>query len=273
MRTLESWIGTELFHRDGGRLRLTEKGADYHQRISRALGDIVAATSDIMGDSAENILNVWCIPGFAAEWLGEQVAEFEVRWPIHRVELRPSDTMADLANHEADVDIRYYGDTWGPRPGGRGLRYVELARRSTWVVASPALVERIGPTEDVQQLLTLPLLHEEHEEQWRAWFRFQGLQVDRLGGPLLWHAHMAVAAARLGRGIALASSSLAWRDLANGSLVRLDIPNARLATLGGYYFVSRESRWSSQGITRLRNFLLSNVDKPPQEIMSHPIHH
>ena len=113
---------------------------------------------------------------------------------------------------------------------------------------------QLGSAED---LLTAPLLHEEHHEQWRAWLAENGVAIEgrALPGPLLWHAHLAIAAARQGRGLALANRYLVGRDLANGSLVELVVPGTRNVQIGSYWFVARADRWSSPAISRLRTFL------------------
>jgi hypothetical protein len=51
------------------------------------------------------------------------------------------------------------------------------------------------------------LLHEESDLEWRLWFSSQGLKValSPLAGPRLWHAHVALEAAKRDQGIALAN--------------------------------------------------------------------
>ena len=260
IRLLEEWLGLPLCRRSGGGIHLTEAGANYHARVSAALVEIASATSDLLHSVDQGAVRLWCVPGFAAQWLADELAEFETRWPEYRIELRPTDAAADLLMHEADVDIRFYGDDWPPQPGGRGLRHVELARPPIMAVVSPELAGRLRNLDSVAALIDAPLLHEEHDEQWRAWLRLNGVDVPaRLPGPLLWHAHLAIAAARAGRGIALASTYLVGKDLDNGSLVELALPGSRQVVLGAYAFVTREDRWSAPVVTRLRSFLQSRT--------------
>jgi DNA-binding transcriptional LysR family regulator len=75
----------------------------------------------------------------------------------------------------------------------------------------------------------------------------------------LWHAHLAIAAARAGRGVALASTYLVGKDLEKGTLVELALPDSRPVVLGAYAFVTREDRWSFPVVTRLRRFLQSRT--------------
>lgn len=254
VRALEDFLGVPLVDRAGGRLVLTEAGHAYHGRISAAIHDMAAATRDAMAKATSEGVRLWAVPGFATQWLSDQLADFERSAPGFAVELRPTDACASLAQFEADADIRFYGDDWLPRPGGPGLQTLELARPPLVVVASPALAAtlRLDRPED---LLSAPLLHEEHHEQWRAWLASNGVVAQALGGPLLWHAHLAIAAARQGRGLALASHYLVARDLASGALVELAVPGTSPVRIGSYWFVARADRWSSPSIARLRTFL------------------
>jgi len=256
VRALEDWLGVALVDRVGGRLVLTEAGRTYHARVSASLHDLIAATRDVQAAGASDGVRLWAVPGFATQWLSDQLADYERSEPGFAVELRPTDACANLGQFEADADIRFYGDDWLPRPGGPGLQALELARPPLMIVASPALAATLRLT-GVQDLLTAPLLHEEHHEQWRAWLMHNGVQpgTHRLGGPLLWHAHLAIAAARQGRGLALANRFLVGRDLAQGALVELAVPGTRAVPVGSYWFVARADRWSSTGIARLRKFL------------------
>jgi len=256
LRALEVWLGVPLVDRVGGRLVLTEAGRAYHARVSTAVHDLMAATRDAMATGRGEGVRLWAVPGFAAQWLSDQLADFERNDPGFAVEMRPTDACANLAQFEADADIRFYGDDWPPRPGGAGLQALELARPPLMIVASPALAAtlRLNAPGD---LLTAPLLHEEHHEQWRAWLTHNGISLDghMLGGPLLWHAHLAIAAARQGRGLALANRYLVGCDLASGALVELLVPGTRPVIVGSYWFVARADRWSSPTIARLRTFL------------------
>lgn len=255
LRALEDWLGVALVDRAGGRLMLTEAGRAYHVRVSAAVHDLLAATRDAMAAGSSEGVRLWAVPGFATQWLSDQLADFERSDPGFAVELRPTDACANLAQFEADADIRFYGDDWPPRPGGPGLQALELARPPLMIVASPALAATLrlsGPDD----LLSAPLLHEEHHEQWRAWLTHNGVAPERaLTGPLLWHAHLAIAAARQGRGLALANRYLVGRDLAAGALVELTVPGTSPVTIGSYWFVARADRWSSPAIARLRTFL------------------
>lgn len=257
LKTLEEWLGVMLVDRQAGKLTLTEAGRAYHARISAAMLDVVSATREIMAQGQIHDLRLWCVPGFATQWLSDQIAAFERTEPGFQVELRPTDRPANLVQFEADVDIRFYGDGWMPEPGGPGLHNLVLARPPLLVVASPALAAQWTDLARVEDLLAAPLLHEEHQEQWRFWLRHNGLSIgeEALPGPLLWHAHLALAAARQGRGLALANRYLVDADLASGALVEVNVPGTQAVAIGSYCLVTRADRANNPAIARLRSFL------------------
>lgn len=264
LKQLEDWLGVALFQRQGGRVFLSEVGARYHGRVSAALAELALATSEIQNPEEEQSLLAWCVPGFAAQWMADRLAEFEESMSDLTIEVRPTDSRANLLAHEADVDIRFYLDDWPPDPGERGVQYVELARPPIMIVASPSLAEQLGNDLTVDDLLDAPLLHEEHDYQWRSWLTLNNIErplPERMPGPLLWHAHLAIAAARNSRGLALANPFLVEGDLRAGSLVPLQVAGSRNVVIGAYAFVAREDRWTSEPILKFRRYLQTEVTR------------
>lgn len=253
---LETFLQVQLLTRTATGLTLTEAGARYHIAISTALRLLEDATQCVALPSGLRDLHVWAVPGLAAQWLSGQLAEFDRQSPGFTIELRPTDRVADLARYEADADIRFYGDGWGHTAVGSGLKGIELARPDLIAVASPLLISDLGPLDTIAALRAAPLLHEENREQWSAWLRANGLEAGAPdGGLIMWHAHLAIAAAREGRGVALANTFLLASDLDEQSLVRLDIPGCQNVAVGGYWFLCREDRWSDPSIQALRRFI------------------
>ncbi|MBB4858612.1 DNA-binding transcriptional LysR family regulator [Novosphingobium chloroacetimidivorans] len=255
VQQLEAWLGGPLVARSGNRLALTEDGERFHARVAAAFAELQGATEDFTGQRRMRPFRLWCVPGLSIQWLSAQLADFEDANRQFRVELKPTEVPANLGTHEADADIRYYRDDDPVPPGGRGLRCHELARPPVIAVASPAVATTLGSSGAIDWR-TLPFLHEENDHEWRAWLRLNGLNpTDRLEGPLCWQAHLTIAAARQGRGVALATRFLVDTDLKQGTLVPVEIPQTRPVALGGYVLVAREDRWSDPVLLALRKFL------------------
>lgn len=265
LRSLEAWAGVPLVNRAHDGAHMTAEGAAYHRRISAALKEINLATMDLTrrGDNAR--LNLWCVPGFAFEWLTPRLHAFQAANPTLEFELRPTDAGPDFERHEADADIRYVRDALAARTAS-GVRHFEIARPEVIAVAAPSLLAQSPIPETPAQLRDAPLLHEGDYLEWSDWFEAQGVGLERqLAGPRLWHAHLTIDAARRGEGVALANAFLLKDDLATGRLVWIGraAPAFRPVTLGAYVFEARADRWQSPAILKFRQWLsgLSDTER------------
>lgn len=261
LRALEAFVGTALINRNGGKEWLTPEGLAYHEKLSLALREIADAT-DTLRHRDKHHLVVWCAPGFAYLWLIRRLSEFHALYPEIELELRPSDHAPNFAMNEADADIRYIAaDT---QASTSGIKIQEIARPLVFPVASPAYHASIADRLiRLQDFLGLRLLHEENDTEWRLWLEAQGIEpVASLPGPRLWHAHLAIDAARNGQGIALANHLLLGDDLVSGRLVALQssMEVSRPIPLGAYCVTGREDRWTSPSLVRFRQWLKSELN-------------
>lgn len=274
VRSLEAWLGVALVDRMRGGSQLTEDGREYHRHISRAINDIAEYTADLIRRGDDKLLRISCIPGFAAEWLAGRLAMFEQQHPDLELELHPTDQQSSFTARGADVDIRFVPD---PAPcRDPFLKTFELSRPAFFAVASPSLITTIGAITTAAQILNAPLLHEENADQWSNWLRRQGLETPAvLPGPRLWHAHLAIEAARAGRGLALANALLVQDDLKTGRLVMVGPETSRQTHIGAYVLTCRLDRCNAPQIAAFRRWLQRTVeayerheDPPAQAIAS-----
>ena len=253
---LEAWLGVPLLKWSRNRFTLTREGERYHVRVSAAIAEIARATSEVAGLENGRPLRVWCSPGLSIPWLAGQVAEFEKQHPNYRIELKPSDTPANLHVHEADANIYLHLDDAAEDPAEVGLKAYLLTRPEAVLAASPDLADRLSGLSSPGDLVDLPLLHGSQTDEWRTWFLRQGVKVPaELPGELCWNPHMALEAARMGRGVLLANRFFFERDFARSDLVELVAPGARRGAIGRYLFVAREDRWTTPAMAALRTFL------------------
>ncbi|AYO77023.1 LysR substrate-binding domain-containing protein [Sphingobium yanoikuyae] len=259
LSALEAFVGTALIDRSAGVRGLTSDGAEYHRRITAAFQEISNATLMLRKRHDQQLL-IWCSPGFAYHWLSPRLSAFAEQNEDIAFELRPMDYSPDFAINEADGDIRYVRDAAATALPA-ACRWFELAKPLIYPVASPALAEAIatrlrGP----RDLLSMRLLHEESDMEWRLWFASQDIELppSAIAGPRLWHAHVMLDAAKSGQGIALANDFLAKNDLSSGQLVALQTSEHMFkpARLGSYQFVARADRWHNGPLARLRNWLV-----------------
>ena len=125
---------------------------------------------------------------------------------------------AIFSRGEADAEVVYLESA----ESTDRVRAELLARPRVFPVASPTFMARYARVETTPDLLRLPLIHEDSTDQWAQWLTLAGLPVvPSLNGPRLWHAHLAIEAARLGQGVALANEMLVEDDLKSGALIEL----------------------------------------------------
>lgn len=256
LKNLEAWAGIPLLVRTRGKINLTREGQRYHRRISSAFGEMELATRQLRGLDQGGPLRVSCSTGLAIEWLTGEMPDFEREHPQFAVQIKPSDDPADLRAYEADVNLHFYRDDAPDRGLGSGLKAQELVRPRVLVFASPTLAATLPPIQSPVDLVDIVLLHGSTDDVWRSWLTFHGVEVgEQLPGINCWHPHMAIAEARRGRGVLLASRFLLKQDLERGDLVELEVPGAFRTAYGAYAFVAREDHWSTPSVAAFRRFV------------------
>ena len=200
IRKLEQDLGTQLMTAGPAGTQLTAAGAEYYRHISEALGAIATATARLRERSACPTLHVACSPGFAVRWLVPRISHFLEASPGLEIAVRPTNRPPNLRAGEADVDLRYTPDC------AAGHRQLSLGKPRVFPVASPDWLARHPPIERPADLLQATLVHEETHAHWQLWLREVGVEVaDVPHGPRYWNAALALDAARMGHGIALAT--------------------------------------------------------------------
>ncbi len=220
LRTLEERAGTQLIARQNGRAVLTDEGVRYHARISAALRELLDASVEVLRRNSSSRLSIWCIHGFASQWLTWRLSDFQARYPELQLELRSTDCSPDFSRYEADVDIRYI-------PGDEPISPVNIARRRAAIRDRAPSRRRGGESRSCSTAARAA--HSGGPVEGPAAARGKLPAVAHLAygarrstdgqlpGPRLWHAHLTVEAARRGQGVALANPFLLGDDFATGA--------------------------------------------------------
>lgn len=257
---LEAWLGVSLLDWSGRHFTLTDDGKRYFKHISQAIAQIAEATFEIRSIQTARPLKIWCSQGLSIQWLASRISRFEKDYPEFLLDLRPSDTPANLLAHEADVNIFMHIDAEIERGVERGLKAKVLVRPTAMIAANPEVANSLSWISSSSDLLDAPLLHGRHTDDWRWWLTSNGVEVPEvLKGELCWHPHMALEATRLGRGILLGNRFFFERDLAQGALVEVKVPDTTNKPFGAYIFVAREDRWSAPGVKAFRDFMTEQM--------------
>ncbi|WP_420408861.1 LysR substrate-binding domain-containing protein [Hoeflea sp.] len=211
VRNLEASLGQKLFVRKPRGLELTGKGAAYFTEIHAALSRVAQASAQLSPQSRSVVLSV--PPSFASMWLMPRLAEFESLHPDIELQVIASEALSDFEADGVDLVVRQAAPPFAP-----DLRSVLLAPLNLVAVASPAYLETAPPTESLEDFRAHRLLESSHQN----WLQWLGSDEDA-GKPArisrFNQTALAIAAARSGRGVAIAPEALIEPDIEAGELV------------------------------------------------------
>lgn len=215
VRSLEDFLGTQLFRRHAHRVELTAAGETYLGELTAVLDRLDSSTRHAGAEGAAP-LRIRGTPAFIARWLVPRMHRFFGRHP--EIELLVSTGLppTDFSRDDTDVVVH-----WGAEPvSGAGVEpFLESARAP---VAAPGFLRRGPELGRPADLLQATLLHDQVQDGWDAWFRSLGVPAPEAPrGPRFAHCDLVLTAAESGQGVALAYTALIERELAAGRLVRL----------------------------------------------------
>lgn len=236
VRGLEAVLGLKLFDRRARTIALTEPGRSYVSNISRAFELISNATDALRPEPRHLTISV--TPTFASRWLIPRLPEFTEAHPDVDLRILATERVSNFQTDAVDLAVRY-----GRPPFGPGLDADLLFEQVVVAVASPLLIEKLGPPDEPENLKNYALLHDSHD----FWPQF--LDAAFPGGSAVSaknirfnQTSLAIEAAVAGQGLALASLFFVKHDLESYRLFRPFKTELRLGA--DYYLVSpRKSRY------------------------------
>ena len=273
VKSLEEYLGVELFRRSGRGVRLTEAARACLPKLREGFDALAAAVEQIRERAGDAELQITAPPVFAARWLMPRLAAFAKREPRIDVRVVASSKMVDagaldsptlmsgldLRDESSGVEIHLGA---GEYPGYRADKLFEV---STAVVAAPDLLATLKKPEDLANHL---LLHDDAMnlvaggDAWRKWLEAAGVadRVDCSRGPHFSSNILSLEAASQKLGVALALSPLVDADIASGRLVA---PFAiELKPQSAYYLVCPEVIAGRPAVTAFREWLLAQAKTP-----------
>ena len=209
---LESHLGVRLFERSAHGVRISVAGEHYLSRVGGALSAIAQATEDLR-QGVNNSLYVHSGPSFASLWLMSRLQGFAQAYPDIALNLSAAHTHSDFDLGQADIDIRYGVPNWP------NLVVEPLFEESLVPLASPAFI-REHRLKRPEHLLGVKLIQSNVSVvQWPDWFaKFTNLRAPDRFAVRFDRAQMALDAATQGLGVALESTTIAGRHIAERKL-------------------------------------------------------
>ena len=223
VKTLEQYLGVELFERQSHGLALSARGQAFLVEVQDTLCAFDNTAERFRADTKAGALKLVAVEAFAEMWLMPRLAAFRSAHPEIVIEFETSlgdHHEVDPARREFDVWIAFVGTV------PRTVQSEVLFEETLVPVCSPALLASRGRPEHPADLHGWPLLYDlAWDDYWAHWFasREAGApEMSRASGYRLYS--MMIQAALEGMGVALGHSLLIAPYLERGALVALFEP-------------------------------------------------
>lgn len=254
IRSLEDWLGIELFVRRPRSLTLTDEGrvlADFSLRAFDSLADGIEKVK--AAKSHQRILTVGISPTCGQLWLAHRLDRFWRRYPDIELRVHHSVNYVDV-NNDVDIAVRLGRGRWS----GTESEFMIEAHLAPF--CSPTLLEGSVPLRTPDDLRHHTLLHAYDYELWSHWLESANVRdIDCERGPIIDDPFVLERAAVDGRGVALCPLSLLGNYLKDGRLVRAFPENPK--TDFAFYVVYAPGALKRRKVKAFRDFLLEEAHR------------
>lgn len=251
IKQLENLCGQPLFIRHTRKVELTPNGQSFAEAIAPAIESISSAFAKLSAAPGRSNVTLGAGPIFSSRWLVPRLAEF---WAAHPgIDLRLHHSPLPIWQQMAQVDLAV---AWGhgkwPAVHCRPLLRIEVTP-----VFAPSLLRGSNVPDQIEDLLSLPLLHHRDDSAWHQWFETAGLaQAGNLPGTVFEDANVLLQAALAGRGVALGILQFIGDELAAGRLLRpFDIA---MSPEDAYFLIYPETALKREANLAVIEWLLSD---------------
>lgn len=107
VRSLESWLGQDLFHRQSRTLALTEAGSNYLPTVREAFATLARGTRSFTGGERGRTLRILCNMTFATWWLAPRLGQLAEALPWLTLNIQTATWGAENAPGNSDIEIRF----------------------------------------------------------------------------------------------------------------------------------------------------------------------
>lgn len=274
IRTLEEYLGIQLFQRYNRALELTDAARASLPKLREGFDCLAQAVERLRAHQSPGMLTVSAAPSFAARWLMPRLHRFLVAHPeidvrvsarMRRVSVDGKGDMAERATLEGWLDDSDVAILYG-RGHYPGLRINKLLDLTITPICSPRLLEGEHALKTPADLKHHMLLHDDTgdlydgEPFWEVWLKAANVSgIDTRHGPHFSHAVLAFEAALDGVGVLASMPVLASEDIAAGRLVT---PFAlRVPLTSAYYLVCEESAATRPAVAAFNDWLIEEATR------------
>lgn len=215
VKSLETWLGVQLFHRTGQGVQLSEHGEQLYRRVHAGLRDIQQSLAAFAPTADPLRLKLTTTAAFASAWLIPRLGAFHRLHPQIQVQVHTGNQVVDL-DRDASIDLAIRA-WFRPDPS---LYQQPLFDEYFAAYALPGW--RLPRAGEPLELIDAPWVTARGRPiDWQHWSQLAGCPgwLARARRHQYDDEHYAVQAAIAGHGLVLASSVLVADSLARGVLV------------------------------------------------------
>lgn len=247
IKLLEQRLGVRLFRRDNRQLSLTLEGERLFQTTAAAFSTIRQARQVVSRRRESRQLILRVSPSFGVRWLGYRLANFIQQHPEWDLRVDASPDPSDFEREVVDLDLRYGAGDWS------GLYVEQIVPDYVMPMCSPGYLNELrSVSSEPKDMIRAARLIDSIKTlyRWDYWLARNDIAVGENASTLRFdRSSMAIQLAVRGVGVVLESSTLAYEELASGSLVPVS-PDLEVIRFPAYWIVS-PSRHQSRRIVQL----------------------
>ncbi|MEE1912310.1 LysR family transcriptional regulator [Aeromonas caviae] len=213
---LEEQLGCSLLHRSTRKLRLTDEGLRYYERLCTPLAEIEQATDEIRGEETDisGLIRLAAPIALSNTILVDMLADFGLRYPGVQFDIRQSNDHALQADQDRDL-VFFNGELPQTLPNALCLGHIQYG-----LFASPLYLEKMGVPFHPTQLEEHDLIYCWPHQHWQLSGRDeQTVCIKRTPRLCIDQTQAAVRAAQRHLGIVNAPQHYVHPFLQDGQLV------------------------------------------------------
>ncbi|MCV3275377.1 LysR family transcriptional regulator [Aeromonas hydrophila] len=195
---LEEQLGCSLLHRSTRKLRLTDEGLRYYERLCTPLAAIEQATGEIQGKEADinGVIRLAAPIALSNTILVDMLADFGLHYPEVQFDITQTNDHQHLFDNDRDL-VFFNGELPQSLPNALCLGHIEYG-----LFASPLYLEKMGIPAHPAQLEEHALIYCWPHQHWQLTDRDeQTVQIKRTAKLTVNQTQAAVRAARRHLGI------------------------------------------------------------------------
>ncbi len=255
IKTLEEFLGVELFIRENRAILLTPAGQRCFIDIKNGFEQIARGIEKAQAEQKSGILTINTAPAFTVKWLAPRLHLFAEKYPDIDARISASLSFSDLHHDSADAAIRFSSTQ------DSSLYTEKLLDETSLPLCHPDLLTDKRPLKTPEDLKHHTLIHDDallfnpQAPTWKSCLEEIGIyDIDTQRGIRFNQADHALQAAIDGSGVLLGRRILATPDIRAGRLA-VPFPEWEIPTGISLYFVCQKEKAEQHKVKVFKEWL------------------